>query len=70
MRATVRRRRLVRRGVSSVQAALMLLAIGVVVIASVRVLGRSTRTELNQTASHAADPTTLVDRWGTCSEGN
>jgi hypothetical protein len=60
----VRRRRFQRRGMSSVQMALMLVAITVVVIAGVRVLGRSTRTELNETATHAADPTSLVDRWG------
>jgi len=53
-----------RRGISGVQTALMLAALTIVIIASVRVLGRSTRTELNETATHAGDPTSLVDRWG------
>jgi flagellin-like protein len=61
---SVRRRRFVRKGMSSVQTALMLVAIAIVVIAGVRVLGRSTRGELNNTATYAADPTSLVDRWG------
>lgn len=61
---SVRRRRFSRKGMSTVQAVLLLVTIGVVVIAGVRVLGRSTRTELEATATHAADPTSLVERWG------
>ncbi len=60
----IRRRRFVRRGISGVQTALMLAALMIVIIASVRVLGRSAQTGLNETATHAGDPTSLVDRWG------
>jgi hypothetical protein len=42
----------------------MLAALTIVIIASVRVLGRSAQTGLNETATHAGDPTSLVDRWG------
>ncbi len=57
-------RRFLHKGVSSIQMSLVLVAIAVVVITGVRVIGTSTRGELNQTAGEVADPSSLVDRWG------
>jgi hypothetical protein len=62
--ASVRRRRHVRKGVSSMQTVVMVAAIVIVVVATVSFLGRSTRTDLNKTATNVADPATLVHRWG------
>ena len=62
--AVLRCRRCVRKGVSSVQTALLIAAIGIVVVAGVRTVGTSTRGELNQTATNVGDPATLVHRSG------
>jgi Flp pilus assembly pilin Flp len=56
-------RRTLRKGISSVQAAVMIAVIAIVVVASVRMVGTSTRDELNETATNVADPTSLVNRW-------
>jgi hypothetical protein len=66
--AVLRSRRSVRKGVSSLQTALLVAAIGIVVFASVRAVGTSTRGELNQAATNVGDPATLVQRFGSCSE--
>ena len=62
--AVLRSRRYVRKGVSSLQTALLVAAIGIVVVAGVRAVGTSTRGELNQTATNVGDPATLVQRLG------
>ena len=56
-------RRTLRKGISSVQAAVMIAVIAIVVVASVRLVGTSTRDELSETATNVADPTSLVNRW-------
>lgn len=66
--AVLRSRRYLRKGVSSVQTALLVVAIGIVVVAGVRTVGTSTRGELNQTATNVGDPATLVQRYGSCPE--
>lgn len=62
--AFTRARRYVRRGISSVQAALILGLLTLAVFATVRLMGQSTSANLDRTATNVADPTTLVDRWG------
>lgn len=62
--SSVRRRRRVRKGMSSMQTVVMVATIVIVVVATVRFVGRSARTDLNTTATNVADPTTLVHRWG------
>ncbi len=56
-------RRTLRKGISSLQAAVMIAVIAIVVVASVRMVGTSTRDELSETATNVADPTSLVNRW-------
>jgi hypothetical protein len=63
-----RAHRFTRRGISSLQAVLVMGALALAVVASLRLLGQNTTAELGRTATNVADPTTLVDRWGTCSE--
>ena len=56
-------RRSLRKGISSLQAAVMIAVIAIVAVASVRMVGTSTRDELNETATNVADPASLVNRW-------
>ncbi|MCU0961163.1 MAG: hypothetical protein MUF48_13750 [Pirellulaceae bacterium] len=58
----------VRRGVTSLQAVLVMGALTLAVVAGLRLVGQNTTTELDRTAVNVADPTTLVDRWGSCTE--
>ena len=59
-------RRFVRKGISGLQTALVVGAIGLVVVVGLSTLGRNTTSDLNRTATNVADPTTLVNRWGGC----
>ena len=62
--AAVRCRRCLRKGISGAQTALLIAVIGIAVLAGIRAVGTSTRGELNVTATNVADPSTLVNRWG------
>ena len=56
-------RRTLRKGISRLQAAVMIAVIAIVVVASGRMVGTSPRDELSETATNVADPTSLVNRW-------
>jgi len=61
-------RRTMRKGISGLQTAVMIAVIGLVIVASVRLVGTSTRDELDETATNVADPASLVNRWGSSSQ--
>jgi hypothetical protein len=53
-----------RRGVSGAQAAVMLAVLTLVVVAALRTMGTSARTNLNTTAGNVANPASLPSRFG------
>jgi hypothetical protein len=64
------RRRNLRRGLSGVQTAVVLVFVAVAVIVSVKFMGTSTKDELGRTAGDVGDPASLVDRWNNNDNGS
>jgi len=58
------RRNRVRRGISSVQWAVIAGAIVLVIFASVQLIGTRTNTKLNQTVTDVGNPANLTTRFG------
>ena len=58
------RRHSIRRGLANVQYVLVAAAIFLVVYAGMRLMGTSTNTKLNQTASDVGNPSALTQRFG------
>ena len=54
----------IRRGLANVQYVLVAAAIFLVVYAGMRLMGTSTNTKLNQTASDVGNPSALTQRFG------
>lgn len=53
-----------RRGVTTVQVAVMLAVITLAIISAVKTLGTNAKTSLTSTAGNVADPSTLPSRFG------
>jgi Tfp pilus assembly protein PilX len=53
-----------RRGVSAVQAAVVLAVLTLVIVAALRTMGTSARTNLNTSAGNVANPASLPSRFG------
>ena len=53
-----------RRGVSGAQAAVLLAVLTLVVVAALRTMGTSARTNLNTTSDNVANPASLPSRFG------
>jgi Flp pilus assembly pilin Flp len=53
-----------RRGVSTVQVALLLALITMAIVGAVKTMGTNAKTSLNTTATNVADPSSLPARFG------